>query len=166
MEKETKPVYETLEQATDALRAVDEQFREHIARLGRNDIAGMFAIMNDDEFECFAALDVPRLMAWCAANKVPLDSGVQVRRTHSMLGNHEQLEKYFKRAVEGEIRPRRPEADKAGYRIRDYARNPAVYDRMCLFLEQIERTGAFPVEVSRDALGLLDGSEEVPEGDS
>ncbi|HEX7030425.1 MAG TPA: hypothetical protein VF254_07500 [Gammaproteobacteria bacterium] len=155
MEKAIR-AYENLEQATDTLRSLNEQFNDHIAMLRRNEIYPMLASMSDEEFESFALMNVPALMAWCAANKVPLDSGVAVRRTHSMLANHENLKMYFDRAVEGLMQPRRPEADRAGYKRRDYARKPEVYDRLCRFLEQFETAGAFATEISRAELDLLD----------
>lgn len=149
-------MYETEEQALDALRALHGDFNDYVAAMKRNSIYEMISSMSDEQFESFVALNVPALMAWCAANKVSLDSGVVIRRMHSQLANHEHLKKYFDRAVETLMQPRRAEADRAGYTRRDYARVPEVYDRLCCFLEQFETSGGFPETISRRALDLLD----------
>lgn len=133
-----------------ALETLNATYADRIAELFRNDVLLMFHNMDDSQFDAFTALDVPALMAWCASNPLPPGSSFSARRAHTQLANQELLVKYFREAAH-EVRKRlaTPSWAADDHERADIGRE---YHRLRVFLEQVEKTRAFPDELSRAAL--------------
>jgi len=148
-----KPLVSIREDAANVVAALERlhvDFIDRIAELRRNDVFLMFRNMTDAQFAAFIALNIPALMAWCARNALPAGTPLIVRNVHTQLAAQEALLTYFRNAA-SEVRKI---LATPAWEIRenDLARAQLVFARMHVFLEQLEKTGAFPPELCRATL--------------
>lgn len=142
--------YDSDDLAIAALETLQAKFAEPIAQLRRNEVFLLFSDMDDAQFAEFTALNVPALMAWCSGTAMPAGASFGIRRVHTQLAANESLLTYCRDAAS---ETRRLLATPS-WEIREVydLRAQRVYLRLQVFLEQLEKTGAFPAELSRDAL--------------
>jgi len=153
--------YDVADAAVAALVTLNQKFSDRIADVFRNSIVSAFMNMDEAQFEEFAALNVPALMAWCARNELPAGTSFGARHTFNQLANQDLLVKYFREAARDlRVQLAAPSWEASP---KERVRTLTIFRRLRRFLEQMENTAAFPAELTYDALfewtGLPPGAE-------